>query len=108
MKKLARLFSILVVVTTCFGGNALPTTAAEAPDFETQVAPILVKRCLECHQDSDPSGGLSLTSHERLLQGGDSGAVIVTEAPETSYLVERIVAGEMPPGEEGSVAVVAG
>ena len=39
--------------------------AAEAPqlpavDFDRQIAPLLVSRCLECHSGLDPDGGLSL------------------------------------------------
>lgn len=65
--------------------------------FERTVAPLLVRYCVECHQGSDPSGGLLLTTREGLRQGGDSGAVIDTDAPANSYLLERVMAGEMPP-----------
>ena len=30
--------------------------------FESQVRPLLVAKCLECHGESDPEGGLKLTS----------------------------------------------
>jgi len=30
------------------------------PDFETEIAPLFMKRCLGCHNDQDPAGDLSL------------------------------------------------
>ncbi|NOY41779.1 MAG: DUF1553 domain-containing protein [Planctomycetes bacterium] len=71
------------------------------PDFEQEVVPLLIRRCLECHQESDSSGGLSLASKAGLLQGGDSGPAIALDATEESYLLERVIAGEMPPEKKG-------
>ena len=68
-----------------------------AADFETHVAPLLIKRCVECHQGANPSGGLLLTSRARLVQGGESGAAVDQQNPAASYLLERITSGEMPP-----------
>ena len=70
-------------------------------DFEQHVAPILLQRCLECHQEADPSGGLALSRAELLARGGDSGAVIVPGNPQDSLLFQRVQAGEMPPEQNG-------
>tara|TARA_R110002095_G_scaffold78621_1_gene67641 strand:- start:3698 stop:6010 length:2313 start_codon:yes stop_codon:yes gene_type:complete len=82
-----------------------PERAAEAaetpPDFETEIAPLLIKRCVECHQERDPSGNLSLITGQNLLKGGDSGSAIDVAAPEKSLLLQRIHAGEMPPEKQG-------
>ena len=75
--------------------------AAEAPDFENDIAPLLIRRCLECHQTANPSGGLSLQSAEDLAKGGDSGDVVVANSAKESRLIERVVAGEMPPLKHG-------
>ncbi|MFM8218145.1 MAG: DUF1549 domain-containing protein, partial [Planctomycetaceae bacterium] len=75
--------------------------AAAPVDFETQVAPILVKRCLECHNARDANGGLVLTSADRGLRGGDTGPAWRPGQPAESTLVERVVAGEMPPPRQG-------
>jgi hypothetical protein len=72
-----------------------------AIDFDSQVAPLLIKRCVECHQGTDPSGGLSLTSREGLVAGGDSGDAFDVHHPTDSYLSERIRSGEMPPEKQG-------
>ncbi len=71
--------------------------AETAADFESQVAPLLIKRCVECHRGSNPSGGLLLTTREGLLSGGDSGSVIDLRIAEESPLLQRVVSGEMPP-----------
>ena len=53
--------------------------------------------CVECHNTTDPAGGLDLTRAEGLRAGGDSGAAIDPENWERSLLWERIDSGEMPP-----------
>ena len=75
-------------------------TAATA-DFEQHVAPILIKRCLECHKGQTPSGGFSLESAAGLGTGGQSGAAFVAGKPEDSYLLQRIRDKEMPPPVKG-------
>ncbi len=74
---------------------------AGGPDFEGQIAPLLVKRCIECHQERDPSGGLALVTKEGLLKGGGDGPAIAPGAPDASHLFARVLAGEMPPEEKG-------
>ena len=75
--------------------------ADDSPSFEGEVAPLLIRRCLECHQSANPSGGLNLQSAEDLAKGGDSGVVVVAKSVKESRLIERVVAGEMPPLKHG-------
>jgi hypothetical protein len=84
--------------------QALSTSArAEAPDFERHIAPILVTRCLECHNEREAAGKLVLDSHDGLAKGGESGdRAIVAGKPNASQLVERVTAGEMPPKKKGT------
>jgi hypothetical protein len=70
---------------------------AEPITFQEQIAPILVSRCLQCHQGSDLQGGLNLTDLSSLMQGGDSGAAIVAGSATKSLLWERVRSDEMPP-----------
>ena len=81
--------------------TAIPTRSASSaePDFEREVAPLLVQRCLECHGSVDSSGGLDLSTYKTLIRGGDSGSAI--ESKEKSLLLERLVSGEMPPEKNG-------
>lgn len=70
------------------------------PDFERDVAPLIVQRCLECHSSVDPSGGLDLTNYQTLTRGGDSGLAI-DSTRDSSLLLKRLVSGEMPPEKNG-------
>jgi len=92
-----------VVLFAVFAAGTGPTHAAEGDDtdFETHVAPILVKRCLECHNTTEAAGELVLTSQGALMRGGESGPVIVPGEPMESYLLEQISSGEMPPEKNG-------
>ncbi|MDG2130948.1 MAG: PSD1 and planctomycete cytochrome C domain-containing protein [Fuerstiella sp.] len=72
-------------------------SAATAADFDTDVAPILIDNCLECHSGADPSGGLSLADVESARRGGESGAAIVPGDSDRSLLWKHIESGEMPP-----------
>lgn len=69
-------------------------------DFERDVAPLIVLRCLECHNSVDPSGGLDLSSRPSMIQGGESGSPIRSES-EKSLLLARVLAAEMPPEKNG-------
>src|SRR5262245_20556135 len=51
------------------------SAAADGPDFDRSVAPLIMRRCLECHNASDAKGELDLTRQDRALAGGASGAV---------------------------------
>jgi hypothetical protein len=75
----------------------------ESPDshFEKAVVPLLISRCLECHNASEQSGGLSLESFAELVQGGDSGSAIDSNDATKSLLWERVSSGEMPPPRQG-------
>ena len=76
--------------------------AADAPDrFSRDVAPILVKRCLECHHGREASGKLVLIDKASLAAGGESGPVVVPRNPDQSVLWTRVSAGEMPPPQRG-------
>ena len=63
---------------------------ASAPDFNREIAPILSRRCLECHSGSEPSGKLSLITREGFLKGGESGAVVNSSHPEKGELLQRV------------------
>jgi hypothetical protein len=73
------------------------TDIATAKAFDEQIAPLLARRCLECHNASDRKGGLDLTRVESALAGGDSGPAIVVGMPAESNLWQRVSAEEMPP-----------
>jgi hypothetical protein len=65
--------------------------------FDQQIAPLLARRCLGCHNASAKKGGLDLTSQAAAKAGGENGAAIEPGKPEESLLWKRIAADEMPP-----------
>ena len=72
--------------------------AAVADDgtfFREQVAPILERHCVGCHQGEKPKGGLDLTTARAALAGGESGAPWLPGKPEESLLVDYI-SGDKP------------
>lgn len=71
--------------------QAAPAWADEATDFfEARVRPLLVERCLTCHGDEKPKGGLSLTRRAAALTGGDSGPALVPGNLGESLLVAAV------------------
>jgi hypothetical protein len=59
--------------------------------FHEQVAPILVKNCIECHNDVTTKGGLNMETLETTLKGGDDGPAIVLGKSAESLLYTMIV-----------------
>lgn len=54
------------------------------------IQPIFDKKCNSCHNLSKKEGGLLLTSHKAILEGGDHGSIINTRNPFESELINRI------------------
>ena len=90
----------LAILLVCVG-NDLPVLFAEGNNFQGEIAPILTRRCLECHDEGTKEGGLDLTSRSSAMAGGESGPVLVVGKPGESLLFQRVHAGEMPPEENG-------
>jgi len=73
--------------------------ATEPLTFERHVRPILKAYCFDCHGAGDElKAKLDLRQKRTALRGGKTGPAIVAGHPEESMLLERIAAGEMPPG----------
>ncbi|MCC6786054.1 MAG: hypothetical protein IT457_24640 [Planctomycetes bacterium] len=94
--------SSLALALLLAGGTAPQRLSAQettpAPDFRTEVLPILEARCFECHQAPradargrlrKPKGGLRLDGRDWLLHGGDGGAVLLPGDPDGSPLLAR-------------------
>src|SRR5262249_39633231 len=94
--RLAPVIAVLLVLRA-----AGPSSAAEPVTFERHVRPILKAYCLDCHGAGEKMpGGLDLRLRRFAVAGGKSGPAIVPGEPGRSLLVERMKAGEMPPGEK--------
>ncbi len=98
-----RLWLSLLVVLLSMAGVSRRAAAEETPvpKFESDIAPILATRCLKCHGDGKLEAGLDLRRRFLILKGGDSGAGFVAEKPDESLLIQKIMADEMPPKDEG-------
>ena len=75
--------------------------SASAVDFEREVAPILIRRCVECHAGAEAAGKFELTTADGIGKGGESGAAVVVGKPDESFLWQRVRDGEMPPKKQG-------
>ena len=69
----------------------LMVAAAGAPDFNRDIAPLIAKRCLECHNERDIKGEVNLTTHEGFTKGTKNGRL----------LLDLVTQGEMPPEQKG-------
>ncbi|QDU82219.1 WD domain, G-beta repeat [Polystyrenella longa] len=79
-------------------------TAAEI-DYQKQVAPILQKYCVGCHNAEDMEGDLELHTFAAMQKGGTNGPVLVAGKGNESLLVQVLTGNAdsvMPP--EGSEA----
>jgi len=70
-------------------------SAAEDQSFRQKVAPILERRCVQCHGGLSPKGNLWLTTAKAILKGGDGGPAVVPGKPEESLLFDMI-SGDPP------------
>jgi len=77
----------------------LTTTVAFAEDdaqraamkfFESEVRPVLVNRCYECHGEKKQKGSLRMDNIAYINKGGDSGPALVAGDPDKSLLIEAI------------------
>src|SRR5690348_4478481 len=77
--------------------------ADSAPNFSSQVAPILQKNCLACHSSAAKMGGLVMENYDLLLKGGAHGKVIVPGKADESRMImmlEGKIQPRMPFGGE--------
>lgn len=97
-------------------GRLSPELVAErarqvkARHFETTVAPILARNCLECHDAASHAGDLNLATAATTRQGGAGGPVIVPGKPDKSSLWLSVSADAMPhdrpPLKDGEKAIL--
>ena len=73
--------------------NSQPKSIADPEQekfFESEVRPLLVQHCVECHGPDDQSGELRLDRKVHFLRGGGSGPLIVDGDPNASRLIQAI------------------
>ena len=81
--------------------SAAVVPAISAPDFVHEVAPIINKKCIECHNESKKKGGLSMNTEEKFREGSENGAIVDEKSPEKSLILKLITTDDedlrMPP-----------
>ena len=104
---------LLLLPCLCLAGSCCAVRAddvshasGEVRFFESQIRPILVKHCYECHSiDSGVSeSGLRLDTKEAVEAGGDRGPAVVAGKPQESLLLQAMAHADpdlqMPPRVE--------
>ena len=69
----------------------------QALHFETKIARLFAKNCLECHDSGSMEGGLDLSRKHAAFVGGDSGKAISPGRTAESLLWTQIDSDTMPP-----------
>jgi uncharacterized membrane protein len=72
------------------GPRPKPADLASADIYLDVVQPAFDRRCLNCHNNSKKSGGLSVATYEALIKGGSKGRVITPGNPSGSDLFRRV------------------
>ena len=74
--------------------------ADQARHFHREVAPLLVKHCLECHDTATSKGKLDLSHKAPAMAGGKEGKVIIPGQGSQSLLWQIVADNEMPEDRE--------
>jgi len=96
---------LVTAVAICLTSTATNCSAQSNEDFfESNVRPLLVKHCQECHGEKKQEGSLRLDSQDGWSRGGDRGQTIHPGQPEKSLLIEAVKYKdsdlEMPPSKQ--------
>lgn len=78
------------------GGATAPTVTpgiAGGLTWTADILPLMEARCVMCHSQANPMGGLNLAEYQAALAGGAAGAGIVPGNPDASQLVVKQAAG---------------
>ena len=65
-------------------------SAAPGSFYAMQIHPIFDANCVSCHGESKVKGKLRLDTYDRLMRGGEDGAVVIPGSAERSILFQRI------------------
>ena len=80
--------------------TAQKAAGQKASLFETDVQPILSKKCGQCHSENVRKGDLNLASFKGVRKGGESGESLLADSLEDSLLWIMIEGGDMPPEKQ--------
>jgi hypothetical protein len=96
------LVRLIIVLTLLFVPGNVVNADEGLAFFESQVRPILVRRCEKCHGAKKQEGGPRLDQRSGWARGGDRGLAVVPGKPAASLLVKAVRYTDpdlqMPPG----------
>jgi len=76
--------------------SSLKADDAPAPDYASQVAPILAKYCAGCHNDDDHEGDFSLETFGALQQGTPKGPAFQAGEGASSRMIRQLTGAAKP------------
>src|SRR5438552_16705785 len=102
-----RVPSLMPVYLAILAAKLMAAAPSTTNDYSA-VEAIFTEYCLDCLGSTEPEGKLIMESHELLIKGGESGAVIVPGKSDQSLLVRMIEGRDekdgkkliMPPGKK--------
>jgi hypothetical protein len=97
-----RLLLIAAVLCTA----PIAAGAADQPQvrFETDIQPVLARRCGQCHDGNLQKADLDLSTMAGVRRGGESGESLIGETLDESLLWLMIDGGGMPPEDEPALS----
>ena len=87
-------YALIAVVVS--GGPALRAQTDKNVSFPQDVAPVLARRCAQCHSQAASMANLDLSTREAALKGGQHGPAIVPGDAAASRLYRHLTGREQP------------
>jgi hypothetical protein len=89
---LARRGAALAAAPPAAAGPAAKPMPLKAGDvsFASEVAPLLIAQCLDCHGERNPENNLRMATLDGLLRGGRTGAAVTAGRGAESLLVKKL------------------
>ena len=91
---------IVLAIVGLFGlstARAADAPASDAGRLAARAEAILANSCVRCHGAEQKKAGLDLSRRDSAFEGGHSGPAIELGEPDLGLLMEKVLAGEMPP-----------
>src|SRR4051812_11039369 len=97
-----RRWLLVLAVAALATGRAAADPPEDVAFFEAKIRPVLVEHCYQCHGPAKQRGSLRLDSKAAVLDGGDSGAILVPGKSGQSLLMKalRHQGPKMPPDKK--------
>src|SRR5262245_45839346 len=86
--------SYAFIAVVVFGG--LPLRAQTKVSFPQDVAPVLERKCVQCHSQASSMGNLDLSTRVAALKGGQHGPAIVPGDAAASRLYRHLTGNQQP------------